>query len=61
MHLSTEITVGVPCEQTMALFTPEGERRWADGGDPTIRWLTVAKAPGPCSSPDTEGITRRGS
>ena len=60
MHRSTEITVGVPCEQTMALFTPEGERRWAHRSvPPTIRWLTVAKAPGPCSSPDTEGMARR--
>jgi hypothetical protein len=31
---ATEITVGLPLEQAMALFTPEGERRWADGWDP---------------------------
>ncbi|MGZ4198189.1 MAG: SRPBCC family protein [Solirubrobacteraceae bacterium] len=31
---ATEITVGLPREQAIALFTPEGERRWADGWDP---------------------------
>jgi hypothetical protein len=31
---AAEITVGLPLEQAMALFTPEGERRWADGWDP---------------------------
>jgi hypothetical protein len=34
MRRSAEITVGLPCEQAMALFTPEGERRWAEGWDP---------------------------
>jgi CubicO group peptidase (beta-lactamase class C family) len=29
-----EITVELPPEQAMALFTPEGERRWAHGWDP---------------------------
>lgn len=31
---ATEIIVDLPPEQAMALFTPEGERRWADGWDP---------------------------
>lgn len=31
---ATEITVELPPEQAMELFTPEGERRWADGWDP---------------------------
>jgi len=31
---SAEITVGLPQDQAMALFTPEGERRWAEGWDP---------------------------
>lgn len=31
---ATEITVDLPPEQAMELFTPEGERRWADGWDP---------------------------
>ena len=31
---ATEITVGLPPEQAMALFTPEGERRWAEVWDP---------------------------
>lgn len=31
---TTEITVGLPPEQAIGLFTPEGERRWADGWDP---------------------------
>jgi hypothetical protein len=34
MHRTAEITVTLPREQAMALFTPEGERRWADGWDP---------------------------
>jgi hypothetical protein len=31
---ATGITVALPPEQAVALFTPEGERRWADGWDP---------------------------
>jgi hypothetical protein len=31
---AAEITVGLPREQALALFTPEGERRWAAGWDP---------------------------
>jgi hypothetical protein len=31
---TTEVTVGLPHEQAMALFTPEGERRWTEGWDP---------------------------
>ena len=34
VHRATEITVGLPPDEAMALFTPEGERRWADGWDP---------------------------
>ena len=34
LHRAAEITVGLPREQALALFTPEGERRWADGWDP---------------------------
>ena len=34
IHCTAEITVGLPLEQAMALFTPEGERRWAEGWDP---------------------------
>jgi hypothetical protein len=34
VRLATEITVGLPPEQAMELFTAEGERRWADGWDP---------------------------
>jgi hypothetical protein len=33
-HRAAEITVGLPREQALALFTPEGERRWAAGWDP---------------------------
>jgi hypothetical protein len=29
-----EIPVELPPEEAMALFTPEGERQWADGWDP---------------------------
>jgi hypothetical protein len=31
---AAEITVSLPLEQALALFTPEGERRWAAGWDP---------------------------
>jgi hypothetical protein len=31
---ATDITLDLPSEHAMALFTPEGERRWADGWDP---------------------------
>ena len=31
---ATELTVDLPPEQAMELFTPEGERRWADGWVP---------------------------
>jgi hypothetical protein len=31
---ATEITITLPPERTIELFTPEGERRWAAGWDP---------------------------
>src|SRR5438105_4491023 len=31
---AADITVGLTREQALALFTPEGERRWAEGWDP---------------------------
>jgi len=34
LNRATEITVGLPPDQAMALFTAEGERRWAEGWDP---------------------------
>ena len=34
MRRASDITVGLPPEQAMALFTPEGERRWTEGWDP---------------------------
>jgi len=34
LHRSAEITVRLPRDQTMPLFTAEGERRWAEGWDP---------------------------
>jgi hypothetical protein len=34
LHRTVEITVGLPPDQAMALFTPEGERRWAEGWNP---------------------------
>ena len=34
LHRSAEITVVVPREKAIALFTAGGERRWADGWDP---------------------------
>ena len=34
MHRTVEITVSLPSEHAIELFTPEGERRWADRWDP---------------------------
>ena len=34
LHRSSEITVALPPDEAIALFTAEGERRWADGWDP---------------------------
>lgn len=34
LHQTAEITVRLPREQAMALFTAEGERRWAEGWEP---------------------------
>ena len=34
LNRSAELTVGLPPHEAMALFTPEGERRWAEGWDP---------------------------
>jgi hypothetical protein len=42
---AAEITVGLPREQAMALFTPEGERRWAEGWQP--RYPEPARREGP--------------
>lgn len=34
IYRSTEISVELPPEEAMALFTADGERRWAEGWDP---------------------------
>ncbi len=34
LNRSAEITVGLPPDQALALFTAEGERRWAEGWNP---------------------------
>jgi hypothetical protein len=43
---ATEITVDLPPEQAMELFTPEGERRWADGWDPQYPQADRREGPG---------------
>lgn len=43
---AAEITVELPREQTMALFTPEGERRWAAGWDPQYPETSRREGPG---------------
>jgi hypothetical protein len=59
---TTQITVGLPPEQAMALFTPEGERRWAEGWDLLTIWnLTAAMARERYSPPDMKAIKRSGS
>ena len=46
MQLTAEITVALPRQQAMALFTPEGERRWADGWDPQYPEPSRREGPG---------------
>jgi hypothetical protein len=46
IHRAAEITVRVPREQALALFTPEGERRWADGWDPQYPEPARREGPG---------------
>jgi hypothetical protein len=46
LHRAAEITVGLPREQAMALFTPEGERSWADGWDPQYPDARRREGPG---------------
>jgi hypothetical protein len=41
-----ELTVPLPGEQAMELFTPEGERRWAEGWDPHYPDATRREEPG---------------
>jgi hypothetical protein len=43
---ATEITVDLPPEPAMELFTPEGERRWADGWDPQYPQADRREGPG---------------
>lgn len=43
---SVEITVGLPREPAMRLFTAEGERRWAEGWDPRYPEPTRREGPG---------------
>ena len=43
---SAEITVGLPRERALALFTPEGERRWAHGWDPRYPQPDRREGPG---------------
>jgi hypothetical protein len=46
LHRTAEITVGLPREQAMALFTAEGERRWAEGWEPRYPEPTRRDGPG---------------
>lgn len=43
---SADITVGLAREQALALFTPEGERRWAEGWDPQYPEVRRREGPG---------------
>ncbi len=46
VYRATEITVDLPPEQAMELFTPKGERRWADGWDPQYPEADRREGPG---------------
>jgi hypothetical protein len=54
-HRSIEIAVGLPPEQAMALFTPEGERLWADGWDPRYPEPDRREGPGAVFTTGHEG------
>lgn len=43
---SAEITVDLPRDEAISLFTPEGERRWAEGWDPQYREAGRCEGPG---------------
>jgi hypothetical protein len=43
---SAPIAVALPREQAMALFTPDGERRWAEGWDPHYPEPSRREGPG---------------
>jgi hypothetical protein len=43
---ATEITVDLPPERAMELFTAEGERRWAEGWDPHYPQADRREGPG---------------
>jgi hypothetical protein len=46
LQRAAEITVNLPPEHVIALFTPEGERRWADGWDPEYPEPNRREGPG---------------
>jgi hypothetical protein len=46
MLRATEIAVDLPPEEAMKLFTPEGERGWADGWDPKYPQPDSREGPG---------------
>lgn len=46
LQRSTQITVGLPRERAMALFTPDGERRWAEDWDPQFPEASRREGPG---------------
>jgi hypothetical protein len=46
LRRTAEITVELPRDQAMMLFTPEGERRWADGWNPDYPQPDRREGPG---------------
>ena len=46
MHRTAEFTLSLPGDEAMALFTPEGERQWADGWDPQYPDPSRREGPG---------------
>ena len=46
LHRAAVLTVGLPRDQVLALFTPEGERRWVDGWDPQYPDPRRSEGPG---------------
>lgn len=46
MNRTAEITISLPLDQAMELFTPDGERRWAAGWDPRYPHPGRRKGPG---------------
>lgn len=56
LHRTAEIMVALAREQAMTLFTPDGERRWADGWDPVYPQPDRREEPGTVFTTEHGGV-----